>query len=124
MTPAAGGSGSGMQAHSPATLPSVKNHCTAQGGVRVDPCTVTFDASNYGPDTVTIRTPKTKKGTIVEKDDCGGASGIATVTQASGNDWTVAAGPTAGTCTAEFDFMSFKHDKLIGYALLSITNNL
>ena len=123
MNPSAGQPGSAMQAHSPVGLPAVKNHCDAHGGVRVTPCTVTFDASNTGPDTVVTRTPKTKKGTLSESDDCGGASGIATVTQGSGNDWIVTAGLVAGTCTAEFDFTNH-HGKVVGHADLSITNNL
>ena len=123
VNPSAGQPGTAMQVHSPVGLPAVKDHCDAHGGVRVTPCTVTFDASNYGPDTVVTRTPKTKKGTLSESDDCGGASGIATVAQGSGNDWTVTAGLTAGTCTAEFDFTNH-HGKKIGWATLSITNNL
>lgn len=123
VNPTAGQPGTAMQAHSPVGLPAVKNHCDAHGGVRVTPCTVTFDASNYGPDTVVVRTPKAKKGTLSEQDDCGGSSGIATVAQGSGHDWTVSAGLTAGTCTAEFDFMNH-HGKQVGYATLSITNNL
>jgi hypothetical protein len=67
---------------------------------------------------------KNKKGTLSEKDDCGGPSGIATVTQGSGNAWVVTAGPTTGSCTAEFDYLSFKHGKRIGWAQLSITNSL
>ena len=116
VNPSAGQSGSG-------TAPMVKNHCSAHGGVRVDPCTITFDVSNYGPDTVVVRIPKAKKGTLSEKDDCGGASGVATVAQGSGNDWTVTAGSTAGSCTAEFDFTNH-HGKVVGWALLAIANNL
>jgi len=123
VNPSAGQPGTAMQAHSPVSLPAVKDHCDAHGGVRVTPCAVTFDTSNYGPDTVVTRVPKTKKGTLSESDDCGGASGIATVAQGSGNDWTVTAGITAGTCTAEIDFTNH-HGKKIGYATLSITNNL
>jgi len=123
VNPSAGQPGTAMQAHSPVGLPAVKNHCDAHGGVRVTPCTVTFDASSAGPDTVVVRTPKAKKGTLAEQDTCGGSSGIATVTQGSGNDWIVTAGPTAGTCTAEFDFTNH-HGKQVGYATLSITNNL
>jgi len=122
VNPSAGQPGSAMQTHS-VGLPAVKDHCDAHGGVRVTPCTVTFDASNTGPDTVVTRIPKTKKGTLTESDDCGGASGIATVTQGSGNDWIVTAGLTAGTCTAEFDFTNH-HGKKVGWATLSITNNL
>lgn len=103
--------------------PAVKDHCPAHGGARVTPCTVTFDASNPGPDTVTVRTPEDKKGTVTESDNCGGPSGIATVTQGSGDQWTVTAGPTTGSCTATFDYNS-KRGKLLGFANLGITNNI
>jgi hypothetical protein len=109
--------------HSPMLSPDVKGGCTAHGGVRVTPCSVDFTASSTGPDTVTARTPKDKKGTLSEGDNCGGASGIATVTQGSGDDWTVTAGATPGSCTAVFDYKN-KHGKLIGYADLSITNSI
>jgi hypothetical protein len=123
MNPSAGQPGSAMQAHSPIGLPAVKNHCDAHGGVRVTPCTVTFDASNPGPFTVVTRTPQTKKGTLTELDACGGPTGIATVVQGSGNDWIVTAGYAPGTCSAEFDFAN-KRGKEIGHAILSITYNL
>ncbi len=111
--------------HVPATIPDVKNHCVAHGGVRVTPCTVDFTASSMGPDTVVVRTPQTKKGTLQEGDDCtSGSTVIATVAQGSGDSWIVTAGTATGTCTAEFDFLSAKHDKKIGYALLSITNSI
>jgi hypothetical protein len=103
--------------------PSVKGHCPAHGGVRVTPCSVSFSVSSPGPDTVTVRTPEDKKGTLSESDNCGGASGIATVTQGSGDDWTVAAGSTTGSCTATFDYTN-KRGKVIGHADLSITNSI
>ncbi len=103
--------------------PAVKDHCTAHGGVRVDPCTVTFNASNPGPDTVTVRTPRDKKGTLQESDNCGGASGIATLAPGTGKQWTVTAGPTTGSCTATFSYVS-KRGKTLGYADLDITNNI
>jgi hypothetical protein len=109
--------------HSPMLNPDVKGRCTAHGGVRVTPCSVDFTASSAGPDTVTVRTPKDKKGTLSETDNCGGASGIATVTQGSGDDWTVTAGATTGSCTAVFDYTN-KHGKVIGHADLSITNSI
>jgi hypothetical protein len=105
--------------------PAVKGGCTAHGGARVNPCTVTFTASSPGPDTVTTRRPHDKKGTLTESDNCGGASGIATVTQVttSTNQWTVAAGSTTGSCTATFDYAN-KHGKVVGWADLSITNSI
>lgn len=109
-------------AHAP-LAPAVKDHCPAHGGVRVTPCSITFDASSMGPDTVTVRAPKSKKGAVTEFDDCGGPSGVATVTQGTGNDWTVTAGSTAGSCTATFDFANH-HGKVVGHADLAITNNL
>jgi hypothetical protein len=103
--------------------PDVKGHCPAHGGVRVTPCSVDFTASSTGPDTVTVRTPKNKKGTLGEVDTCGGASGIATVTQGSGDEWTVTAGATAGSCTATFSFNN-KKGKTVGWAALDITNSI
>jgi hypothetical protein len=111
--------------HSPVGIPDVKNHCTAHGGVRVTPCTVDFTPSSTGPDTVIVRTPENKKGTLSEYDNCtSGSTTIATVAQGSGDSWVVTAGATTGSCTAEFDFLSIKHNKKIGYALLSITNSI
>lgn len=103
--------------------PNVQGGCTAHGGMRVSPCNVDLNASNPGPVTVTVRNPRTKKGTVAESDTCGGPSGIATVALSSGDDWTVTAGATAGTCTATFTF-SNKRGKQIGSATLNITNEL
>ena len=55
--------------HAPIGLPMVKGHCSANGGVRVTPCTIDLTVSAPGPDTVTVRTPKDKKGTLKESDD-------------------------------------------------------
>jgi hypothetical protein len=123
LSPAPVQGASSQISHSPMLSPDVKGGCTAHGGVRVTPCSVDFTASSTGPDTVTARTPKDKKGTLSEADNCGGASGIATVTQGSGDDWTVSAGATTGSCTAVFDYKN-KHGKVIGYADLSITNSI
>ena len=108
----------------PQQNPGVKGHCTPHGGVKVDPCTVTFNASNPGPDTVTVRTPVDKKGTLQESDNCGGPSGVATLAPGtSRKQWIVTAGPTTGSCTASFIYVS-KRGKTLGYAQLSITNSL
>lgn len=121
-----GGSQLSPQVPSQMSAPNVKGHCAAHGGVRVVPCSIDLTASSPGPDSVVIRTPKGHKGTVQESDNCGGPSGIATVTQdtTTANGWTVAAGSTAGSCTAEFDFMNGKHGKKIGWAQLSITNTI
>ena len=109
-------------AHAP-LFPDVKNHCPAHGGVRVRPCRLTFDASNTGPDTVTVRAPKSKKGTLTELDACGGPSGIATITQGIGDRWTVTAGSASGSCIANFKYAN-PHGRVVGHAELLITNNL
>ena len=106
-----------------APIANVQGHCPAHGGARVNPCTLDFNASNPGPDTVTTRNPRSKKGTFTESDNCGGPSGIATVALASGDQWTVTAGMTAGTCTAEFDYLN-PHGKKVGWAQLNITNEI
>lgn len=103
--------------------PFVKDHCTAHGGVRVTPCSVDLTASNPGPDTVVVRTPQNKKGTLTESDNCASA-GIATLTQGSGDTWTVTAGANTGSCTATFDFTSGKHHKVVGSAQLAVTNSI
>lgn len=105
--------------HSPGLIPSKKNGCQYHGNVRVTPCTITFNSSNPGPDTVAVRS---KKGTLSESDDCGGASGIATLSQGSGDSWTVTAGASTGSCTATFSVT--KKSKTKGWADLSITNTL
>jgi len=91
--------------------------------VDVDPCTVDLTASNPGPITVTVNARESKKGTFTESDNCGGASGIATVTPGSGDQWIVTAGATTGTCTAVFSFQN-KRGKTVGTADLSITNGV
>jgi len=96
--------------------------CRQQGGVRVTPCKVVFTASNPGPDTVTLRTPHGAKGSVVEHDNCGGVSGVATVTQGTGDTWTVTAGSTAGTCHARFNY--FNNGQKVGFAVLTIVNQI
>jgi hypothetical protein len=114
--------GASSSAHSIAS-PDKKGGCQDHGGVRVTPCSVDFTVSSYGPMTVTVTAPKNKKGTLSESDNCGGSSGIATVTQGSGDQWTVTAGATTGSCTATFDFTK-KKNKVHGWAELSITNSI
>jgi hypothetical protein len=121
--PAPSGASSSLVSHSPIINPDVKDKCTAHGGVRVTPCAVDLTASASGPDTVVVRTPENKKGVLSEGDNCGGASGIATVTQGSGDDWTVTAGASTGSCTATFKYKN-KHGKTICYADLGITNSI
>ncbi|HKU81115.1 MAG TPA: hypothetical protein VJP76_03010 [Candidatus Tumulicola sp.] len=125
----AGCGGSGSQVNPAGAMQNVVVHrnvaggCSAHGGARVSPCTVDLNASNPGPDTVTTRNPRSKKGTFTESDTCGGASGIATVVLASGDQWTVTAGSTAGSCSAEFDYTA-PHGKKVGWAVLNITNEI
>jgi hypothetical protein len=99
--------------------------CRHHGDVRVDvdPCAIDFTASDPGPFTITVNIPEEKKGTITESDNCGGASGIATVTQGTGDTWVAAAGATTGSCTATFSFNN-KRGRTIGTASLSITNSI
>jgi hypothetical protein len=94
--------------------------CLSKGGVRVTPCKIVLTASQPGPDTVTLKTPKGSKGSIVEHDTCGGASGKATITQQSTDTWEVTAGAEAGDCHAKFNY--FNNDKRVGWAELEIEN--
>jgi len=94
------------------------DHCKYAGGVRATPCRVQLTAS-HPVVTVTLRTPKGSKGSIVEHDSCGGASGMATI---SGSDtsWQVTAGATLGTCFARFNY--FNNDQKVGWVRVKIQN--
>lgn len=94
--------------------------CTSKGGVRVTPCKVILTASQPGPDTVTLTTPHGSKGSVVEHDDCGGASGIATVTEQTTDAYTVTAGAQVGNCKAKFNY--FNNGRRVGWAELKIEN--
>jgi hypothetical protein len=131
MLAACGGSQSSLNPQGPAQLNSaVTTHssaiepdaCLNSGGVRVAPCRIRFSAANPGPDTVYVRTPKGSKGMLRESDHCGGASGIATITQGSGDAWIVTAGPTTGHCKARFSY--FNNNQKTGWATLRINNTL
>jgi hypothetical protein len=93
-------------------------HCRS---ISVKPHRVFFTVSNPGPVTVTVTTQK--QGTVSETDTCGGASGIATVTQGTGDQWTVTAGAQQGSCKALFILQNTSGQK-IGQAVLHITNFL
>lgn len=95
-------------------------NCTYQGHIKVKPCSVTLTVSNP---TATVSTKTNKHNTVTESDNCGGATGIATVTQGTGDTWIVTAGATTGSCTATFTATN-KHGKTKGTATLSITNNV
>jgi hypothetical protein len=91
--------------------------------VDVDPCSIDFTSSNAGPFNVTVNARESKKGTFTESDNCGGASGIATLAPGSGDQWIVTAGATTGSCTAVFSFQN-KRGKTVGTADLGITNSI
>jgi hypothetical protein len=106
-----------LQARSP-IMPD--KNCTFQGHIKVKPCSVTLTVSQP---TATVATKTNKHNTVTESDDCGGPSGIATVTQGTGDTWIVTAGATTGSCTATFTATN-KHGKVKGTATLSITNTV
>jgi hypothetical protein len=131
MLAACGGSQSQLNPQGPAQMNSaVATHalavepdaCLTNGGVRVAPCRIRFSAANPGPDTVYVRSPHGAKGMLREADHCGGASGIATITQGSGDAWIVTAGPTTGRCKARFNY--FNNSQKVGWATLRINNTL
>ena len=94
------------------------DNCKYAGGVRATPCRVQLNAS-HPVVTVTLRAPKGSKGTVVEHDTCGGASGMASI---SGSDasWQVTAGGTLGKCFVRFNY--FNNDQKIGWARVKIEN--
>lgn len=108
-----------LQARSPITP---DKNCTFQGHIKVAPCSVTLTASAPSA-TVTVKT--NKHNTASEEDNCGGASGMATVTQNPSDpaQYMVAAGGTAGSCSATFTATN-KHGKTKGQATLNITNDV
>jgi hypothetical protein len=94
-------------------------HCK---NITVTPHVIYFTVSNPGPVTVTVKTRT--QGVVSEVDTCGGASGVATVTQISTSDeWSVAAGAQQGSCKALFILNNTTGQK-IGQAVLHITNFL
>ena len=106
-----------LQSRSP-IMPDKK--CTSQGHIKVNPCSVTLTVS---APTATVAVKTNKHNTVSEMDNCGGPTGVATVTQGTGDTWIVAAGATTGTCTATFTATN-KHGKVKGSATLSITNTV
>ena len=106
-----------LQTRSPITP---DKNCTYQGHIKVSPCSVVLTVSAPSA-TVTVKT--NKNNSISEQDNCGGASGMATVTQNPSNpaQYIVAAGATTGSCSATFTATN-KHGKTKGQATLNITN--
>jgi hypothetical protein len=106
-----------LQARSP-IMPD--KNCTFQGHIKVSPCSVVLTVS---APTATATVKTNKHNSVTEADDCGGASGMATVTQNPSDpaQYIVAAGATAGSCSATFTATN-KHGKTKGTATLSITN--
>jgi hypothetical protein len=96
--------------------------CKHHGNLKVSPCSVTLTVSSPTA-TVTVKVPK--KNTISEMDNCGGASGMATVVVNPSNpdQYVVTAGATTGSCTATFTGTN-KHGKPQGSAQLSINNTV
>lgn len=94
--------------------------CKSNGGVRATPCRVVLSASNSTV-AVSLRTPQGSKGSVVEHDNCGGASGIATIS-GSYQTWTVTAGSMAGSCKARFNY--FNNNQLVGWAKIKIQNTI
>lgn len=95
--------------------------CRYHGGVRATPCLVRLTASNPGPITVTLRTPHGSKGTIVEHDTCGGASGKASIS-GSGDTWQVTAGAIEGDCIARFNYHN--NAQKVGWVEVKIENQV
>lgn len=120
------GSQTGATPQTSTQVPQVRSpitpdkNCTEQGHIKVSPCSVTLTVSMP---TATVTTKTNKHNTVSESDNCGGASGIATVTQGTGDTWIVAAGAMTGTCSATFTATN-KHGKTKGQATLSITNSV
>ncbi|HYL28272.1 MAG TPA: hypothetical protein VEW74_10600 [Candidatus Nitrosotalea sp.] len=122
------GSQSGITPQTPAQVSQARSpinpdkNCTYQGHIKVAPCSVTLTVS---APTATATVKTSKLNAVGEMDNCGGASGMATVTQNPSNSaqWIVTAGATTGSCSATFTATN-KHGKVKGQATLNITNNV
>jgi hypothetical protein len=115
------GINSALPASNAASSTVQPDKCKYQGGVRATPCRVQLSASNPGPITVTLRTPHGSKGSVVEHDSCGGASGVATIS-GSGTTWYVTAGATSGACKARFNY--FNNAQKVGWVRITIQNSI
>jgi hypothetical protein len=72
------------------------------GNMSVKPCPITLDSSNPGPVDVYLgHQGQGNRHRISETDNCA-SQGIATLTRIKNKHYTVAAGTTAGSCTAHF----------------------
>ncbi|HEX3370570.1 MAG TPA: hypothetical protein VHS56_13405 [Candidatus Cybelea sp.] len=96
--------------------------CRHSGIVRVSPCKVAFTPSNSGPVELTVSLELRARGTVVDHNDCGGATGVAKVIRRSNFKWRVVAGASAGTCVARLRF--FHNGDKDGWAEVDIKNTL
>ncbi len=110
--PQMGGLPSGLQSiQMPADNGRNHQECQNDGGINLRPCHITFDAQNPGPTDVRV----THDGDggqhkrITERDNCA-ARGVAMVVRDSNSRYTVTAGMTAGTCSANFDDNGNRND--------------
>jgi hypothetical protein len=92
--PTSSGSGAGQH------LQNDSGGTCQDGNMKVSPCPITFNSSNPGPIVVTVGRQGNRL-VIKETDNCA-SSGIATLTKVKPRHWSVAAGSTAGSCTAHF----------------------
>ena len=75
--------------------------CPTEGGIKVTPCRVTFDAMHPGPAKIDVTTGDHNRQPVRESDNCASAS-VATVTRVTNHRYTVTAGTAMGSCTARF----------------------
>lgn len=82
-------------------LPSDRQVCQDEDGIKVLPCRVRFDANHTESRTVRITTGDNDRGVVKERDDCA-IRNVATITQQTNHRYTVARGTASGDCTARF----------------------
>lgn len=78
--------------------------CQNDGGFKVNPCSITFDANNPGPVQVSVTQNGDGRGNgrgIRESDNCA-SQNIATIVRDSKGVYTVTAGTSGGSCSARF----------------------
>lgn len=96
--------------------------CRHVGIISISPCSVDFTNSRPGPDTVRVTIHGHINGTVVQSNNCGGASGIARVVRRSNLVFKIVAGSSSGSCKVKFRF--FHNGSNDGYAILNVTNSM
>lgn len=101
-----------------ASSPGAPDLCRHVGVISATPCQVKFTSA--GSQDVTIAVKGHMRGTVTQHNNCGGSSGVASISRVSNLDWKVTAGSTNGTCRVRFNFYHDGNNE--GFAIVRIDN--